>query len=113
MFAVIKTGGKQYRVAEGDEFTVEKLAAEAGETVRFDEVLMIGGEGEPKVGAPLVRGAAVEAEVVEQTKGPKLINFKRRRRKHSSARRKGHRQQLTRIRVTGIKTSGAGAPAEA
>jgi large subunit ribosomal protein L21 len=109
MFAVIKTGGKQYKVAQGDELTIEKLAAEAGETVQFNEVLMLGGEGEPTVGAPVVEGAAVQAEVVDQTKGPKVINFKRRRRKHSSARRKGHRQQLTLIRVTEILASGADA----
>lgn len=109
MFAVIKTGGKQYKVAAGDEFTVEKLAAEAGETVQFNEVLMLGGEGEPTVGAPRVDGAGVQAEVVEQTRGPKLINFKRRRRKHSSKRRKGHRQHLTLVRVTEILASGADA----
>jgi large subunit ribosomal protein L21 len=109
MFAVIKTGGKQYKVAAGDEVTVEKLAAEAGETVQFNEVLMLGGEGEPTVGAPRVDGAGVQAEVVEQTRGPKLINFKRRRRKHSSKRRKGHRQHLTLVRVTEILASGADA----
>jgi large subunit ribosomal protein L21 len=106
MFAVIKTGGKQYKVAHHDELLVEKLDAEAGETVQFNEVLMLGGEGEPTVGAPRVDGAGVKAEVVEQTKGPKLISFKKRRRKHSSARRKGHRQQLTAIRVTGIAGAG-------
>ncbi len=102
MFAVIKTGGKQYKVAENDVFTVEKLVAEAGETVTFDQVLMVGGEGEPTVGAPLVEGASVTAEVVEQTRGPKVITFKKRRRKHSSARKKGHRQHLTRVRITAI-----------
>ncbi len=107
MFAVIKTGGKQYKVAQGDEFTVEKLAAEAGETIQFNEVLMIGGDGEPTLGAPWIEGAGVRAEVVDQTKGPKVISFKRRRRKHSSARRKGHRQHLTLIRVTEILASGA------
>ena len=103
MLAVMKTGGKQYKVTVGDEFAVEKLEAEAGATIRFDEVLMIvGDDGAVTLGAPRVEGAAVEAEVLEQFKGPKTISFKRRRRKHSSARRKGHRQQLTRIRVTGV-----------
>lgn len=102
MFAVIKTGGKQYKVAEGDELEIEKLAADAGDAVSFDEVLMIGGEDGVTVGAPRIDGASVAAEIVEQFRGPKTINFKRRRRKHSSARRKGHRQHLTRVRITGI-----------
>ena len=103
MLAVMKTGGKQYKVTEGDELAVEKLEAEAGQSVRLDDVLMlIGKDGAVTLGAPRVEGAAVEAEVVEQFRGPKTISFKRRRRKHSSARRKGHRQNLTRIRVTGI-----------
>ncbi|GMG81622.1 50S ribosomal protein L21 [Paralimibaculum aggregatum] len=108
MYAVIKTGGKQYRVAAGDEFTIERLAAEPGETVQFGEVLMIGGaEGEAAtVGAPFVEGAAVQAEVVEQLRGPKVYNFKRRRRKHSSKRLKGHRQDLTSVRITEILTAG-------
>ena len=102
MFAVIKTGGKQYKVAANDVFTVEKLAAEAGETIRFEEVLMVGGEDGVTVGAPRVAGAAVEATVVEQTRGPKTISFKRRRRKHSSKRRKGHRQDLTLVKIVAI-----------
>ena len=103
MLAVMKTGGKQYKVTEGDELAVEKLEAEAGQSVRLEDVLMlIGEDGAVTLGAPRVEGAAVEAEVVEQFRGPKTISFKRRRRKHSSARRKGHRQNLTRIRVTGI-----------
>ena len=88
MFAVLKTGGKQYRVAANDMLTVEKLAAEAGETVEFPEVLMLGGD-EPKVGAPFVAGAAVKAEVLVQLRGPKVISFKKRRRKHSSQRKRG------------------------
>ena len=107
MYAVIKTGGKQYRVEEGSEFTVERLAADAGDTVQFTEVLMIGGD-EAVIGAPRVDGAAVTAEVVEQGRGPKIYNFKKRRRKHSSKRLKGHRQDLTTVRITGIITSGAG-----
>ena len=107
MFAVIRTGGKQYRVSAGDEFTVEKLPADAGETVEFDEVLMLGGE-KPAVGAPLVEGAAVKAEVLEQTRGPKVVSFKKRRRKHGSKRIKGHRQHLTLVRVTEIVGGGQG-----
>ena len=102
MFAVIKTGGKQYKVAADDVFTVEKLEAEAGATIRFEEVLMLGGEDGVTVGAPRVAGAAVEATVVEQTRGPKTISFKKRRRKHSSKRRRGHRQDLTLVKIVAI-----------
>ncbi len=109
MFAVIRTGGKQYRVAAGDELTVEKLPAEAGESVEFDEVLMLGGD-QPSVGTPLVEGAAVRAEVVEQTRGPKVVTFKKRRRKHGSKRIKGHRQHLTLVRVTEIVGAGEAGP---
>jgi len=103
MFAVLKTGGKQYKVQSGDVLRVEKLAAEAGEKVQFNEILMVGAQ----VGAPTVDGAAVQAEVIEQIKGPKLIHFVKRRRKHSSKRTKGHRQQLTLLRITDILESGA------
>ncbi|WP_425038732.1 50S ribosomal protein L21 [Primorskyibacter sp. S187A] len=106
MFAVMKTGGKQYKVSNGDTLRVEKLAADAGETVQFNEILMLGGD-KTVVGAPLVDGAAVQAEVVDQIKGDKVIHFVRRRRKHSSKRTKGHRQQLTVLRVTEILASGA------
>ena len=108
MFAVLKTGGKQYKVQSGDLLRVEKLAANAGETVQFNEILMIGG-ATPVVGSPRVDGAAVQAEVIDQIKGPKTINFVKRRRKHSSQRTKGHRQQLTLLRVTEILSSGAAA----
>lgn len=108
MFAVLKTGGKQYKVQSGDTLRVEKLAANAGDTVQFNEVLMIGGD-DPVVGSPVVADAGVQAEVIEQIKGPKTINFVKRRRKHSSKRTKGHRQQLTLIRVTDILASGASA----
>jgi len=101
MFAVLKTGGKQYRVESGQVLRVEKLTASAGETVQFDEILMIGGET-VTVGAPLVAGAVVKAEVVDQVKGPKVISYVKRRRKHSSQRTRGHRQQLTQIRITEI-----------
>lgn len=101
MYAVIKTGGKQYRVAQNDILTVEKLAGEAGATIEFDDVLMVG-EGESvKVGAPRVAGAKVTAELVEQTRGPKVIAFKKRRRKNSR-RKRGHRQDLSLIRIIGI-----------
>ncbi len=108
MFAVLKTGGKQYKVQSGDLLRVEKLAADAGETVQFNEILMLGGDS-PVVGSPRVDGAAVQAEVIDQIKGPKTINFVKRRRKHSSQRTKGHRQQLTLLRVTEILSSGADA----
>jgi large subunit ribosomal protein L21 len=101
MFAVIKTGGKQYRVAKNDVLFVEKLPGEAGETVTFDEVLLVGGDGEPKVGAPLVSGARVEARVLEQMRSDKVIVFKKKRRKNYR-RKKGHRQHLTVLRVTDI-----------
>src|SRR6056297_2616403 len=103
MFAVLKTGGKQYRVQSGDVLKVEKLAAAAGETVQFNDVLMVGAT----VGTPLVDGAGVQAEVIDQIKGEKVINFVRRRRKHSSKRTKGHRQSLTLLKVTTILEKGA------
>ena len=103
MFAVLKTGGKQYKVASGDVLRVEKLAADAGEKIQFNEILMVGGT----VGAPLVAGAAVQAEVIDQIKGEKVIHFVKRRRKHSSKRTKGHRQQLTLVRITDILEKGA------
>lgn len=106
MFAVIKTGGKQYKVATGDIFKVEKLAADAGETIQFNEVLMLGGDT-VTVGAPMVEGAGVQAEVLDQMKGKKTIHFVKRRRKHSSQRKKGHRQQLTVIKITDILVKGA------
>ncbi|WP_424984558.1 50S ribosomal protein L21 [Microbulbifer sp. S227A] len=106
MFAVMKTGGKQYKVQAGDVLRVEKLAADAGETIQFNEILMLGGD-ETVVGAPLIEGAGVQAEVVDQVKGEKVIHFVKRRRKHSSKRTKGHRQKLTLVRVTDILSSGA------
>lgn len=108
MFAVLKTGGKQYKVQSGDVLRIEKLAANAGDKVQFNTVLMIGGD-KPQVGSPLLADAGVQAEVIEQIKGPKTINFVKRRRKHSSKRTKGHRQQLTLVRVTDILASGASA----
>ncbi len=103
MFAVMKTGGKQYRVQAGDMLRVEKLAANAGDTVQFNEILMVGS----KVGTPLLEDAGVQAEVVDQIKGEKVIHFVKRRRKHSSKRTKGHRQQLTLLKITEILEKGA------
>ena len=106
MFAVLKTGGKQYRVQQGDTLRVEKIAADAGDTVQFNEILMLGGDS-PVLGAPLVDDAAVQAEVIDQIKGDKVINFVKRRRKHGSQRTRGHRQKLTLVRITGILETGA------
>ena len=103
MFAVMKTGGKQYRVQPGDVLRVEKLAADAGEMIQFNEVLMVGST----VGAPMIASAGVQAEVIDQIKGPKTINFVKRRRKHSSKRTKGHRQKLTLVRIKDILEKGA------
>lgn len=105
MFAVLKTGGKQYKVQNGDVLRVEKLAAAAGEKIQFNEILMVGST----IGSPVVEGAAVQAEVIDQIKGEKLIHYVKRRRKHSSQRKKGHRQQLTLLRITDILESGADA----
>ena len=101
MYAVIKTGGKQYRVAADDILEVEKVAGDAGATVEFTEVLMLGGDGGAKIGAPMIAGAKVLAEVVEQGRGPKVIAFKKRRRKNSR-RKRGHRQELTTVKITSI-----------
>jgi large subunit ribosomal protein L21 len=115
MFAVIKTGGKQYRVAAQDVIKIDKISGEPGEVVQFAEVLLLGGNnaGEDgasadavSVGAPTVQGASVAAEVIEQGRGPKIIAFKKRRRKNSR-RKRGHRQEFTRVRVTDILTDGA------
>ncbi|HMO29432.1 50S ribosomal protein L21 [Enterovirga sp.] len=98
MFAVIRTGGKQFRVAAGDTITVPKLAAEAGATVTFEEVLMLSREGGVEVGAPCIEGASISGEVVAQARGPKVIAFKKRRRQNSR-RKRGHRQDLTVVRI--------------
>jgi large subunit ribosomal protein L21 len=105
MFAVIKTGGKQYRVAADDKLKVEKIAGEPGEIVQFGEVLVVGGDT-PTLGAPTVSGASVAAEVIEQGRGDKVIAFKKRRRKNSR-RKRGHRQEFTLVRITEILTDGA------
>jgi large subunit ribosomal protein L21 len=105
MYAVIRTGGKQYKVAPEDVLQIEKIEGAAGEAVQFPEVLMVGGEGEPAFGTPLVTGAAVSAEVVEQSRGPKIIIFKKRRRQNYR-RKNGHRQSLTTVRILEIFTDG-------
>ena len=103
MFAVFKTGGKQYKVKSGDILSVEKLVADLGDKVRFNEVLALGGD-KPSIGTPLINGACIEAEILNQTKGNKVIHFVKRRRKHSSQRKKGHRQDLTILKVLDIKS---------
>ena len=103
MFAVFKTGGKQYKVKSGDILSVEKLVADLGDKVRFNEVLALGGD-KPSIGTPLINGACIEAEILNQTKGNKVIHFVKRRRKHSSKRKKGHRQDLTILKVLDIKS---------
>ncbi len=104
MYAVIRTGGKQYRVASGQVIKIERLDGEVGDTVAFEQVLMVGGEqaaGEPRIGSPLVEGARVTAEVLEQGKAPKVIVFKKKRRKNYR-RRRGHRQLQTVLRIRDI-----------
>ena len=102
MFAVIRTGGKQYKVAKDDVIAVEKLGGEPGAVIDFAEVLMIGGDGaEVATGAPLLAGATVSATVVEQSRGAKIIVFKKKRR-HNYRRKKGHRQYQTVLRITAI-----------
>ena len=105
MFAVIKTGGKQYRVAADDKLKVEKVAGEPGEIIQFSDVLVVGGEA-VTLGNPTVSGASVAAEVLDQGRGPKVIAFKKRRRKNSR-RKRGHRQEFTLVRITEILTDGA------
>ena len=105
MFAVIRTGGKQYRVAPNDIIEVEKIAGKPGEIVELAEVILLGGEGSPKTGSPTIAGAMVAAEVIEQTRGAKIIVFKKKRRSNYR-RKKGHRQELTALRITEILTDG-------
>jgi large subunit ribosomal protein L21 len=106
MFAVIKTGGKQYRVAADDRITVAKLEGEPGGTVTFEEVLMLSSDSGVDVGAPLVKGVTVSARLVEHTRGEKVIAFKKRRRQNSR-RKRGHRQDYSVVRITGINAPGA------
>ena len=102
MFAVIKTGGKQYKVAKDDIIIVEKLDAEAGKSVAFKEVLIAGKGGDVKVGEPLLKGAEVKGEVLEQRKGAKVMIFKKKRRQ-TYRRKRGHRQNETVVKITSIK----------
>ncbi|MEO0466576.1 MAG: 50S ribosomal protein L21 [Pseudomonadota bacterium] len=111
MFAVIKTGGKQYKVAEGDEIIIEKLTGDAGSDVTFNEVLMLGEEGDVKVGAPIVSGASVVGEIAEQRKGNKVLIVKKRQRS-TYRRKKGHRQLETVVKITSILADGKKAPAK-
>jgi large subunit ribosomal protein L21 len=104
MFAVIKTGGKQYKVATDDVITIEKLAGEAGSNIVFDTVLMLVHEAGTQVGAPTIAGAVVTGEVVEQTRSKKSISFVKRRRQNSK-RKKGHRQELTVVRIVALGAS--------
>jgi large subunit ribosomal protein L21 len=103
MFAVIRTGGKQYKVANGDVISIEKLDGDAGAKITFGEVMMLGGDS-PKHGAPLISGASVTAEVVDQGKGEKVVAFKKRRRKNTH-RKRGHRQHFTKVKITGISAA--------
>ena len=112
MFAVIKTGGKQYKVAAENKITVMSLEGEAGAKVTFAEVLALFDGEATRIGAPFVAGAAVVGEIVEQTRGAKVIAFKKRRRKNSK-RKRGHKQDLTIVRILEILTDGAEASAEA
>ena len=102
MYAVIKTGGKQYRVEPNDILKIEKLDGEAGDKIEFTEVLMVGEDGDTVIGAPLVEGAKVKAEVLEQGRAAKIIVFKKKRR-HNYRRKKGHRQHQTVVRISDIK----------
>ena len=100
MYAVIRTGGKQYRVSQGDRLKVEKLDGDIGGTLTFD-VLLVGGEGEPKVGSPVVAGAAVEGQIVLLDKHKKVINF--RKKKEGWTKKRGHRQTFTEILITAVR----------
>ena len=100
-YAIIETGGKQYRVAVGDTLSIEKLPVEQGSDITFDRVLMVGGDGSARIGAPLLPGATVQAQVEQQYRGPKIVVFKYKPKKRYR-RRTGHRQSLTRVAITAI-----------
>jgi large subunit ribosomal protein L21 len=110
MFAVIKTGGKQYSVSPSDTITVMTLDGEPGDIVTFDNVLVLAGEGAPTIGTPFIEGARVTGRIVEQTRGPKVVSFKKRRRQNSK-RKRGHRQDLTLVQITELPAAEA-APAQ-
>ena len=105
MFAILKTGGKQYRVAENDVIVIERLAGEAGDSVAFEDVLMVGDDKKVETGTPLVSGATVAGEILEQARGDKILIFKKKRRKNYR-RTRGHRQDLSVVRITEILTGG-------
>jgi len=102
MYAVIKTGGKQYRVAQGDVVRVEKLVGQVGDKITLNEVLFVGGNGEVKIGTPTLPDVKVTAEILDQGRAKKIIVFKKKRRK-SYSRKRGHRQGLTTIKITEIQ----------
>jgi len=104
MFAIVRTGGKQYRVAKDDKITVEKLDAKEGSSVNLEDVLYVGGDKSAKVGSPFVKGASVAAKVIKQTRGPKITIFKKKRRQNYR-RTKGHRQNHTVLQITDIKAA--------
>jgi large subunit ribosomal protein L21 len=112
MFAVLKTGGKQYKVAKNDIIEIERLPGEAGETIVFDQILMVGDGAGATAGAPLIAGASVAGTLLEQAKGDKVIIFKKRRR-HNYRRKRGHRQELSVVRIDEILTDGAKPAAKA
>jgi large subunit ribosomal protein L21 len=105
MFAVIRTGGKQYRVAPNDIIEIEKIAGKPGDIIELSEVILLGGDGGPKTGSPTIAGALVAAEVIEQKRADKITVFKKKRRTNYR-RKKGHRQELTALRITEIMTDG-------
>jgi large subunit ribosomal protein L21 len=100
-YAIIETGGKQYRVAVGDRLSIEKLPSDAGAEFTFERVLMVGGDGAPRVGTPVIAGASVSATIEEQYRGTKIVVFKYKPKKRYR-RRTGHRQALTRVAITAI-----------
>src|SRR5215472_3516520 len=104
MFAIVKTGGKQYRVAPGDQIVVERIKGDVGSQVSLSEVLAIGGNGVPVIGTPLVADAAVSARIVQQPRGTKVIVFKKKRRKNYR-RKRGHRQELTVLKIEAIRSA--------
>ena len=106
MFAVLKTGGKQYKVAKNDVIEIERLPSEAGEQVVFDQILMLGDGASATAGAPLIAGASVAGTLLEQSQADKVVIFKKRRR-HNYRRKRGHRQQLSVVRIDEILTDGA------
>ena len=104
MYAIFKTGGKQYRASQDDVLRIEKLEGDAGARVTFDEVLFVGDEKKQTLGEPTIKGATVTAEIVEQTRDPKIIVFKKQRRQNHR-RKKGHKQHKTLVKITGIKAA--------